>query len=289
MNDRAGRPVLVGYDGSPQSQPALRWAVSEARLRSRSLVVCHVWRWPYPLRPRNETAERAVLEAAAEVADDGVRRARALDGGLDVRPLLVRGAAAAGLLGAAREAVLVIVGSHGHHGPGGLSICSTAVQVSAHATRPVVVVPSSLPEAGRSVGGIVVGMDGSPASRAALSFAFEEAVWREEHLTAICGWWDGGLQPAPFTDADLMERGARARFEEFLAGWRSGYPAVPLRAEFVLGSPGQAIIDAAKGALLLVLGDRGIASTPRMLLGPVTRAALDRARTPIAVVRAFDG
>jgi nucleotide-binding universal stress UspA family protein len=52
----------------------------------------------------------------------------------------------------------------------------------------------------------------------------------------------------------------------------------------VVEVPCAALIRAAKGAVLLVLGDRGIGSVPEMPLGPVTQAALNEAPCPVAVV-----
>ncbi|MEU7837698.1 universal stress protein [Nonomuraea sp. NPDC049129] len=79
MSDRyAGRPILVGYDDSPESGQALRWAVEEARLRRLPLLVCHVWHWPYALRPVAPEVLAQIEQVAGGVVDDGVRRARNL-------------------------------------------------------------------------------------------------------------------------------------------------------------------------------------------------------------------
>ena len=75
-------PVVVGYDGSTESQRALRWAVEEARRRWTSLVICHAWHWPYPARPSDpalletfEVLARGVrtVDAVADVGDLGER------------------------------------------------------------------------------------------------------------------------------------------------------------------------------------------------------------------------
>ncbi|GAB2924742.1 hypothetical protein GCM10027203_25580 [Nonomuraea fastidiosa] len=132
--------VLVGYDESPGSEQALRWAVQEARLRGRPVVVCHAWHWPYALRPVSRTLLAEVEQVAAGVVEEGVRRARALGGPLDVRPLLVKRPAAAVLLEAAHEAELVVLGSRGVGGFEDLRVGSAAVQVPAHSPAPVIVV-----------------------------------------------------------------------------------------------------------------------------------------------------
>ncbi|HEU5161023.1 MAG TPA: universal stress protein [Streptosporangiaceae bacterium] len=284
------RPVLVGYDGSPASKGALRWAVEEAELRGLPLTICHAWHWPYPFRPPDPSTFDSVWGMAAGVVDDGVRYARELSDGLVVRRRLLKGAAPAMLLEAARGASVVVIGSRGHGGFEGLSVGSTAVQVPAHATCPVVVVRRTPAVSGRDGAPIVVGVDGSPASEAALAFAFEAALRRECPLRAVCSWWDAGVLPGPdrvpFTDFDVVQRHARSRFERAVETWRAEHPKVPVEARFVVEVPRSALLRAAADALLLVLGDRGIGSVPEMLLGPVTQAALHEAPCPVAVVPA---
>ncbi|WP_067453176.1 universal stress protein [Actinomadura macra] len=291
MNDGHERgTVLVGYDGSPAGDQALYWAVGEARLRRLPLTVCHAWHWPYPLRPPDEDTLEVVRAAAAVVADEGVRQAYALDEGLDVRWRLERGWASAVLLAASREAALVVLGTRGHGGFEGLTVGSTAAQVAAHADRPVIVVRSGEPHAEGHGGRLVVGVDGSPAGEAALGFAFEEAELRGASVTAVCSWWDPAVLPGPdrvpFTDPPAVRSEAMARFDQAVTPWRREHPKVPLDTEFVVETPRQALVNAAQGAALLVVGDRGIGSVPPLLLGPVTQAALHQAPCPVAVVPA---
>ncbi|MEV3924174.1 universal stress protein [Actinomadura coerulea] len=291
MNDheRTGT-VLVGYDGSPVADEALRWGVREARLRRLPLTVCHAWHWPYPLRqPDNDTLE-VLRGAGAIVADEGVRKAHGLAEDLEVRWRLERGWASAVLLEASRDAALVVLGSRGHGGFEGLSVGSTAVQVASHADRPVVVVRPEPPSSPQGRERLVVGVDGSAGGESAIGFAFEEAALRGASVTAVCSWWDPAAfrEPdrVPFSDPEMIRREAMARFEEDVAPWRSRYPRVSLETEFVVDTPRQALIGAARGAALLVMGARGIGSGPQTLLGPVTQAALQEALSPVVVVPA---
>lgn len=291
VNQRDDRPaVLVGYDGSPGAEQALRWAVEEAGLRDLPLTVCHAWRWPYPFRPLAQPILEQVEAVGATVAEDGARRARELSSGLDVRTLLVQGATSAVLLEAARNSALVVLGSRGHGGFEELTVGSSAAQVSAHCVVPVIVVRPTLPPVRRDGGRIVVGVDGSPASRAALDFAFGEAELRGASVTAVCAWWDLGALPGPdrvpFTDPAALRQDAQARFEEMVASWASAHPKVATATEFVLERPRRAVAQAASGAILLVLGDRGVGSSPATRLGPVAQAALAAAPCPVATTPA---
>ncbi|MEU4822066.1 universal stress protein [Actinomadura citrea] len=291
MNDheRTGT-VLVGYDGSPVADEAIRWGVREALFRRLPLTVCHAWHWPYPLRQPDKDTLEVLRGAGAIVADEGVRKAHGLAESLDVRWRLERGWASAVLLEASREAALVVLGSRGHGGFEGLTVGSTAVQVASHADRPVVVVRPDLPPAPQGRERLVVGVDGSTGGESAIGFAFEEAALRGASVTAVCSWWDPaafrGPDRVPFSDPQVIRREARARFEEDVAAWRSRYPRVPLETEFVVDTPRQALVGAARDAALLVMGVRGIGSGPQTLLGPVTQAALLEAPCPVAVVPA---
>ncbi|GAA3947507.1 universal stress protein [Actinomadura viridis] len=292
MNGEHGTrpPVLVGYDGSPDGERALRWAVEEARLRGTALIVCHAWHWPYPFQPPDEGTFEVIRGLGAIVADDGVRKAHALAEGLDVRWRLVQGWPTAALIKASQDAGLVVVGARGHGGFDELSVGSTAVQLPARAGRPVVVVRPEEAPARRDGGRVVVGVDGSPASEAALGFAFEEAAVRGATVQAVCGWWDPAALPGPdrvpFVQPESVRHEAIGRFERGVAPWKREHPKVPVETDFVVDRPRRALVAAAKGADLLVVGDRGIGSVREMILGPVTQAALHEAPCPVAVVPA---
>lgn len=281
------RPVLVGYDGSPGAEQALCWGAEEAQLRDLPLLICHAWHWPYPFRPLAKQVLEQVESVGAAVLDSGVRRVGELAEGLEVRTHLSKGTAAAVVLEAARDAELVVLGSRGHGGFEDLQAGSAAIQVPAHSTTPVVVVRPTLPPARRDGVRVTVGVDGSPASRAALAFAFGEAELRGGSVMALCAWWDPTALPGPnrvpFTDNAAMRREAKERFEEWVMPWASRYPKVPVTTEFVHERAQRAVNTMAKGAVLLVLGDRGVGSVPSMRLGPVTQAALFAAPCPVAV------
>ncbi|MEU8248128.1 universal stress protein [Nonomuraea sp. NPDC048916] len=288
MRDRdGGRPVLVGYDESPGSEQALRWATEEARLRDLPVLVCHTWHWPYAFRPVVQQILEQVERVAATVVEDGVRRVRELDPGLEVRPLLAKGAPSAVLLQAACQAELVVLGSRGQGGFEDLRVGSAAVQVPAHSVRPVIVVRPTLPAILHDGVRIVAGVDGSPASRAAIEFAMEEAALRGGTVKAICCWWDPGTLPGPdrlpFVDPQTIRKDVEVRFREAVSPLADRYPDVSVTTEFVAERPQRAMVEAAKGTTLLVLGNRGLGSAPSTLLGSVTQAVLSEAPCPIAV------
>ncbi|WP_433229767.1 universal stress protein [Actinomadura formosensis] len=286
-----GREILAGFDGSPAGERALRWAAAEASLRRVPLRVCHAWNWPYPLRPQDGDALAIARGMGAMALGDGVRLAREAVPGLDVRPLLVKGTPPGALLAAAADAALIVIGARGSGGFDGLPLGSTALHVPAHADRPVVVVPAH-ERADGARRRIVVGVDGSPASEAALRFALHEARLREAVVTTVCAWWDPAAVPGPdhlpFTDPGTVKERAKARFADAVAPCLADFPEVEVEQRFVMERAQNVLADLARDAILLVVGDRGIGVSPSTLLGAVTRAVLHDARGPVAVVHERD-
>lgn len=273
--------VLVGYDGSKEGERALRWAVGEAKLRRLPLEVCHAWHWPYPTAQLDPEGLGIVRRMAEHVLDHGVSIATGLAHGLEVRKRLATGPASAALLHEAFGAELVVVGSHGH---AGLPVGSAALHVPARATSPVIVVRESDASEGR----VVVGVDGSSGGDAALEFAFEEAALRGWRLDAVYGAWEpgavAGTDLALYADADALERAAGARLERSVAPWRVKYPQVDARTHLRLEPPREALLAAAEGADLLVVGHRGHGGIAPLLLGAVSQAALVHGPCSVAVV-----
>ncbi len=152
--------IVVGTDGSPSAQRAVRWALGEARLRGEPLTVLHAWLAPLiaalpepwavgapTFGPSDEQVYDSLRSAARAILDAEVEEARRREPGLDVRGELVEAHPATALLEAAREADLLVVGSRGHGGFTGLLLGSVSSQCVHHAPCPVVVVPPERPGA----------------------------------------------------------------------------------------------------------------------------------------------
>jgi nucleotide-binding universal stress UspA family protein len=139
--------IVVGVDGSENSHNALKWAVSEAELRSAHILIVHAWMEPAVVAI-GETVTSAVVEfgafeeAARQTMHDALQAVdmKSLAGGVDHR--VVGGTPAKAVLDAAEGADLIVVGSRGRGGFTGLMLGSVSQQVAHHATCPVVIVPS---------------------------------------------------------------------------------------------------------------------------------------------------
>lgn len=132
--------VVVGADGSPTGQAALRWAIEQARARHGRVRVIHAWMSPYDwqmevLYPVDEQALRAAAQQRLDNALSGVDV-----GGVTVEAELVEGEPRRVLLDAARDADLLVVGSLGHGRVAEVLLGSVSSFCVHHATCPVVVV-----------------------------------------------------------------------------------------------------------------------------------------------------
>ncbi|MCO5993816.1 universal stress protein [Actinoallomurus rhizosphaericola] len=285
MTSFDGSHVLVGFDGSPGAERALRRAAEEARARRLPLTVCHAWHWPYPVSPSGPEALETARRMGRHTLDHGVFVAERLCPALMVRPRFATGPASAVLIDESENAALAVVGSHGRGGFVGLGAGSTALHLAAYGHCPVLVMRED-PEPD---GPIVVGVDGSPAAEAALAFAYEEAVLRRRSIRAVFACWEpeaiASAEMGMLRDPEQLRMLSAARLERTVCPWREKYPSVETETRLVMRTPRHALLEAATDAGLLVVGDRGLGGLPGLRLGSVSHAVLVHAPCSVAVVR----
>ena len=138
---------------------------------------------------------------------------------------------------------------------------------------------------------VVVGVDGSPGSRAALGTGLEEARRRRARLDVVASFpiplvWTGG--PVDVPDVEVVRRDTERRIRAFVDEVRGGLPAtdVPVELVAVVGPPVATLVHAAEGADLLVVGSRGRGALRSALLGSVALHCLGSAPCPVLVVHA---
>lgn len=286
--------VVVGYDGSEPARRALGWAVREAGLRNAPLV-CAVVVAPATTYDLPDTPSAAAVQAADETLDEAAALARADAPDLRLIPLRVVDAPARGLVELSEGAQLIVLGSRGRGGVAGMMLGSVSLRVAQRAACPTVVVPprvTTADDAGTQRR-IVVGIDGSAPSEAALSFAMSEAALRGARVVAVHSVADpylgsGFLPPAPALVQAREEAGTRFLHED-LEPWRSKYPDITVTEVLTHESAGTALPVRAAGGHLLVVGNRGRGTVAGMLLGSVSHAALHAASVPVAIVRGEPG
>jgi nucleotide-binding universal stress UspA family protein len=147
-------------------------------------------------------------------------------------------------------------------------------------------------------GAIVVGVDGSEASRTALRWAAEEAELRDARVRAVHVW--SFVPPAPLVEPGMMptaatdfartleaeQNAARAELEAALA---DAFPdGLPDRVEPKLadGDAGSVLDAESRDADLVVVGSRGRSGIVAAVLGSVSRHVVHNARCPVVVVKA---
>ncbi|RSD11666.1 universal stress protein [Amycolatopsis eburnea] len=138
-------------------------------------------------------------------------------------------------------------------------------------------------------GDIVVGVDHSAISAAALRWAVSEAAVSGRQVVALRAWtfepiYDLGAAVAgtPQTVADRE----RQQLEEVVGEVRAEHPDVAVRAELVEHSPAVALEEASKTASMLVLGSHGHNRLLKLLVGSVAEHCLREASCPVVVIPA---
>ncbi|QNP68306.1 universal stress protein [Streptomyces roseirectus] len=137
---------------------------------------------------------------------------------------------------------------------------------------------------------IVVGVDGSEASLAALRWAAGHARLLHARVVAVLAWEPAGLAPyAPVADRPTaaQQRAEAARvLEESLVKTLGERVDVAVRPVLVEGAPAQALLERARGAVLLAVGRSAHGCGELPAGGPVARECLRHARVPVVMVSA---
>jgi len=274
----AEKQVVAGYDGSPDSEQALDWAAGEARAHDAVLVICHAWQ-PGPAAAEGGAALAAAQRCGQQLLTEAMHRVQTGLGCAQIRPLLAAGPPAQVLCELSSTAAMVVVGSRGRDRLAKALLGSVSLQVAAYADGPVTVVRGHWrPVRDRAVAPVTVGADGSAPAQAAMAFAFEEAARRAAPLRLVCALADtpGVLGAAHKIEAD---------FDQAIAKYEPDYPEVAVERLVRQGAPRSALLEAANGAQLLVVGARGRGDMREMHLGSVSLAVLHHAPCPVSIIR----
>lgn len=311
IGDGVPRPrVVVGTDDSPEARTAIEYALVAAARRHAALDVVRA----YPLNLPWEVDTRLDGPDVDMVRDSLARGAEDLRSAahgeapamadVPVRVLVGRGSAASVLLDESERADLLVVGSRGRGGVRSGLLGSVALHCVVAAGCPVVVIHSRI--ADDSTGPampppaqaprVVVGVDGSPESKAALASALEEAAAIGGVVDAVAAytpvdfWIDQYGQSTP--SAGEIRAQVRDRLEATIDAVRAAIPGnlrgrLPgVRAIVVDGQPTDVLLQRAAGAQLLVVGSRGHGVLRGLMLGSVALGCVIRGTCPVMVVHA---
>jgi nucleotide-binding universal stress UspA family protein len=137
-------------------------------------------------------------------------------------------------------------------------------------------------------GRVVAGIDGSEASLDALGWAAREAGFIGARLEVLTTWeWPNSLGwSVPVPDDFDPESQVRSALDDAVASARAAHPGLDVVARVVQGHPAPILVEASKGADLLVVGSRGHGEFVGMLIGSVSEFCATNAHCPVLVHRA---
>jgi len=288
--------IVVGVDGSEHGAAALRWAAREAGLHGHDLVAVLVWdlfNQHHADGSRrfdpdyDEGAADAALAAAVEAALGAEASSRVVRRAVCDLP-------APGLLAAAHDADLLVVGARGLGGFRGLLLGSVSQQCLHHAEVPIAIVRGDSddgPHEGTRER-VVVGVDGSDQSMAALRWALAEGAARKAVVQVVHAWTApmiyGPVSGVSGSDVGVIEGGARRMVDDMVDRAVEGASPVDVERTAVPGGPASSLVDAADDADLVVVGRRGLGGFGRLLLGSVSEHVARHAGCPVVVIPTGD-
>jgi nucleotide-binding universal stress UspA family protein len=267
--------IVVGVDGSVESDFAVIWAVAEARARGCGLLVVHVCEpRTYGLWVSTGGLRAGIREMARPIVDDARALAARIDPGVPARGGVLVASPPVALGRLSGLAPLVVIGRHGRGAVSRLLLGSVAQHLVSSAVCPVVAVGRPAEGLGTgTVDRVIVAMTTARANEHALEFAFGEAVRRDAPMVVL----DAAPDAARAASAGDCVTAALAR-------WQGAYPGVDVQPKVWLGSVIDAVTSTCKRTDLLVLGRRRRRAFVPRPLGGRAFAILHAASCPVAVV-----
>ncbi|SKC74628.1 universal stress protein [Krasilnikoviella flava] len=290
------RGIVVGVNGSAESDEALDWAMREAASAAVPLTLVMVAAGAG--KGADAAAHEAALAPEHEEAQGLLDAARARTG-LDVEGTVTAapGPAADRLLELGSDADMLVLGRRRRGRLGRAVLGSVSTTVVEHAGVPVTVVRHGDPDGAaeddvpaEATPRIVVGVDTSTPSVAALRHACQVAARTGASIDAVFAWQITTLAPLPGSwgwapPVDDYEKFAADSLAEAVRSAGVTLPPERLTRRVVHGQAAKQLVAAAHGAERLVVGARGLGGFDRLLLGSVSRQVLDFAPCPVTVVR----
>ena len=277
---RTSKPIAVATNDSPQSRAAVEWAARRAASADLPLVILYAVddRWvaePVPWTGELVKRGETLVETAAGRVKGKIPA--------EITTKVLEGGVSRSLRKYSTQVSMLVVGSGAPHLGG--SLTDRALQVAAAAKCPVAVI--GVAEAG-SGQGVVVGVDGSEEATQAVAFAAAEADREGQELTVVYAIWE----PDKWVDSGALTKTLTQRIEdeeqmvlsETVSGLREDYPDLVVHKILdTKREPAEALVKAAAGAKLLVVGSRGRGGFKRLLLGSTAHAVLTQLPCPTVI------
>lgn len=298
--------VLVGVDGSDNSRHAFMTAVTMAKEHNCSIRV--VGAYSVPVIPHrhapkiSDDRHRSIGHSTQDLLEEYADEAR--EAGVDASAQAIEGDAGEVLAEASRYSRLAVVGKRGRNRLASRLLGTVSGALAARSHCPVLVVP--LPDAGLSEGApgtedaqgpsseaqqtqpgfeneIVVGIDRDssalPVAEAA-AHAAELSGRRLAFVSAVPA--DAGSSRGAAADGGY--RAYADHLDEVTQAVTESSGGLISRLQLVEGSAADVLLDAARSAALIVVGNRGRGGLAGRLLGSVSRSVLNQAGSPVLIV-----
>ncbi|MFJ9419766.1 universal stress protein [Streptomyces sp. NPDC101227] len=285
--------VTVGLDGSAESLDAARWAADEAHQRNFTLRLLHAWPLLSPAAADAEAPSPETDQSywAKRIVHDVQRDVHERHPYLPIVEDLVAADAVTALLDAAAQSWVLVLGSRGLTPTESFFLGDTSMDVVVRAARPVVLVRTGMgekPGTSTHEGGVTVGLSLHGPCDNLLEFAFDAAAVRGVRLQAVHGrslpvaaYAPWGVDP---DESKEIREDALKGLSEVLRPWQEKFPGVQVVNSVHLASAARALVQAAAGSDLLVIGRREHRPALAPRLGNVAHAAAHHAACPMAVV-----
>jgi nucleotide-binding universal stress UspA family protein len=273
--------IVIGVSGSEHGHPALAWGVAYAVDHNLRVELVHVVDDTWGQHASDFTAS-AIMSAERRILLER-DRISSNHPTIAVHSVVLVGPPDRELVEHARNAELLVVGSHSIERFGDSVFSRRASHIAERAACSVVVVPSTTAAPGT---GVVVGVDGSELSARAIRFAATYADLKGEPLTAVHAWtppWPWDVDPGAWPDAPAEED--ELLLAEAVTGLGEDFPNLEVIRKLPSARPADALYGASIGARLLVVGSHGRHGLERAWFGSVSAELVLSMPCPIAVIR----
>jgi nucleotide-binding universal stress UspA family protein len=279
--------ILVGIDGSSPSRAAVRWAVTRAAATASAVTLVQVLDDEWGIIGAEMLAE--VERGAIRLVDAEADYARSLIPGVPIAVTRLRGDPMIELAIASLDAELVVVGTHKTGFLHGRAFGSRSLQLAASAHSPVAVIPEAFSSLGH---GVVVGIDDSSASHAALAFGADEAERGGQELVLVRAWKLPDLHgdhTGALSAAEARQQASAERLMmDAVTAVHASHPALVVRCRSMRRAAAEALVDASTTANLLVIGSSRRHGVEQNALGSVSHDVLLNLAIPTLIVHGDD-
>lgn len=273
--------IVVGIDSHDAWQDAVVWAADQAARARQEITLVHVADATEQLW--HDTTGRDTRVGVVQAPTEGERllkqakaRVSATAPGVPVHTVVLTGGVRENLHAVASGAAMLVVGAREHRTLWSRLFGTLGSALTNRPPCPAVVVHSAAPDEIRTR--VLVGVDDTEHSQAALRFAFEQASARGLPVRVV------HVAPEATYGEPVDEPEQRLEVSEAVAGFREEFPDVPVETTVARGVPSDVLLREESTARLVVLGAHHRRPISELLLGSVVAPVVEQAGCPVVVV-----